>query len=327
MSNVTRRVDVHTHYMAGALADALRGREMMPRIVEEPGRKEIQYGEGSGHELLDSMLDLDLKVEDMDRDGIDLAVLSVNVPGVDSFEANDGIAIAQDVNDELIEIVAGRGERFAAMALLPMQAPDAAAAELERAVTSGLRGGMVFSNAVGRPIDEAEYEDLYGVAARLGVPIVIHPTFPLSASAVDAYALISTLGFLVDTTTAALRLIHGGIYDRYPDLRLVLCHAGSLLPQIAGRLDREAMRLPGGMGKLEVPPSERVKQLYTDVVCSHPPALRSALELFGPERVMFGSDEPFWQASWSTEVLDDLPLSVSERARIESGTAEEVYGL
>ena len=100
----------------------------------------------------------------------------------------------------------------------------------------------------------------------------------MGVPAVDAYALPTTLGFLMETSAATLRLILGGLYVRHPDFKLYLVHIGSLLPYILGRLDYEAERYEGAMGKLTVPPSEHVKRLYTDSVCVYPPALRLALE-------------------------------------------------
>jgi hypothetical protein len=87
--------------------------------------------------------------------------------------------------------------------------------------------------------------------------------------------LTTTLGFLFDTSTAALRLILGGLFVRHPDFKLYLVHVGSLLPYILGRLDYEAARYKGAMGSLDVSPSEHVNLLYTDSVCVYPPALRS----------------------------------------------------
>ena len=132
-------------------------------------------------------------------------MISANLPGVDWFSADDGAAIARDVNDELAAMVRADPDRIAAMAALPLQAPDQAATELERAVGLGLRGTMIYSNVAGRPLDPVAMTDLLDVAVELDVPIAIHPTYPLSASTMDAYALIPALGFLVDTTTAWMR--------------------------------------------------------------------------------------------------------------------------
>jgi predicted TIM-barrel fold metal-dependent hydrolase len=322
-----RVVDVHTHYLPAALVDALARRSELPRVSGGAGGRVIEYGEGNVHPMLPAMGDLELRMRAMDEQGIDVAVLGVNVPGLDWFPADDGPAIAQDVNDELADVVAGHPERLAAMAALPLQAPEAAAAELERAVGRGAVGAMIYSNVAGAPLDEPRVEVVFETAARLGVPIYIHPTYPLVAKALDAYALIPTLGFLVDTTSAALRLVLGGIYERHPELKLVLAHCGSLLPQLAGRIDYEAERAPGGTGRLTVPPSEALRLLYTDIVCVWPPALRSAYELLGAERLMFGSDYPFWDPALSFQALAGAGLDDGVLERIRSTNAGELFGL
>ncbi|HET8754365.1 MAG TPA: amidohydrolase family protein [Solirubrobacteraceae bacterium] len=322
-----RRIDVHTHYMAQALVSALEARSDAPRIFRQNGGRAIEYGANNGHDLLPTMVDLDAQLRDMDAAGIDFAILSVQVPGVDWFPAADGVAVARDVNDELADITRRHPDRLAALALLPGQAPDEAAAELERAVAAGLRGGVVFSNVAGRDLDAAGIGPLVDAAAALDVPLMIHPTYPLSAAATDAYALIPAVGFLVDTTMAALRLIIGGLYERHPDFKLYLCHAASLLPQLAGRIDYECSRFPGGTGKLDALPSERFAQLYTDTVCVWPSALHSTLALVGDQRVMFGSDYPFWEASATIDAVARAELAPATRDAVEAGNAARLFDI
>jgi predicted TIM-barrel fold metal-dependent hydrolase len=265
----------------------------------------------------------------MDAQGIDLAVLSVNVPGADWFPAADGAVVARDINDELADLVARHPDRLAAMACLPMQAPEAAAAELERTHALGFHGGMVFSNAAGEPLDAADKAVVFDVAARLDTPIYIHPTYPLTAATVDAYALIPTVGFLFDTTTAALRLVFGGLYERHPDFKLVLSHVASLVPFVVGRIDYEAERHRdvGGWGALSAPPSEHLRLLYTDVVSVWPPAVRITVEFLGAERVMYGSDYPFWDPVRSTAALAACEFDAATTRALEHQTAEAVFGL
>jgi predicted TIM-barrel fold metal-dependent hydrolase len=313
--------------MAQALAAALERRTDLPRITRSNGTRAIEYGAGNGHDLLPSMVDIDAQLADMEAAGIDFAVLSVNVPGVDWFPAGDGVAVAREVNDELADLTRRHPDRLGAFALLPMQAPAQAAGELERAVAAGLKGAVVFSHVAGRDLAAAGVEPVIEAAAQLDVPLMIHPTYPLSAAATDAYALIPTIGFLVDTSMAALRLIFSGLYERHPDFKLYLCHAASLLPQLAGRIDYEGTRFPGGTGRLEALPSERLAQVYTDTVCQWPPALRSTLELVGPEHVMFGSDYPFWDAPAGADTLARTGLSDDLAAAVEAGNAERLFGL
>jgi aminocarboxymuconate-semialdehyde decarboxylase len=186
---------------------------------------------------------------------------------------------------------------------------------------------MIYSNVAGQPLDPERIADVLDVAADRRLPLMIHPTYPLSAQAMDAYALISTVAFLVDTTVATLRLVLGGAYEGRTELPLVLCHAGSLLPQLAGRVDYEAERHGvTGLGRLEARPSERLRLLYTDTVCAWPPALRSAVDLFGPDRIMFGTDYPFWSPQRSREALAGAGLAAEEVTRIEHGNAERLLG-
>ena len=320
-------VDVHTHYLAKAQVKAMEDRSELPRISGSGDNRVIEYGHGNAAALLPAMVDLERQEREMAEASVETAVISVNLPGVDWFPPEDGVAIAKDVNDELADMVRGAGTRLAALAVLPLQAPEPAAAELRRAVGNGLRGAMVYSNVAGAPLDPEALGEVLDAAAELDVPIVIHPTYPLSASTMDAYALIPGLGFLVDTTSAVLRLILGGAYEQRPELKLVLCHAGSLLPQIAGRIDYESERHGArGLGGLDGLPSERMRLLYTDVVCAWPPALRNTVELLGPERIMFGSDYPFWEHGRSRETLDGAGLPADAVARIERDNAVNLFG-
>jgi aminocarboxymuconate-semialdehyde decarboxylase len=262
----------------------------------------------------------------MDEQGIDVAVLSINIPGVDWFPDSDGPAVAREVNDELADLVARHPERFRALATLPMQSPEAAAAELERTTAAGFRGAMIYSNVAGQPLDRPELRIVFETAARLRTPLFIHPTFPLTAGTVDAYALIPTLGFMFDTTTAAVRLVLDGLFERHPDFRLILAHAASLLPQLAGRIDYEAERHPGARGALTVDPSEHLRLIYTDSVCVWPSALRSTIELVSPERVMFGSDYPFWDPDRTLATIEAAGLDADVRAGILSENAVRLFG-
>jgi len=287
----------------------------------------IEYGRRNGHPLLAAMTDLGLQREAMERDGIEHAVLSVGIPGLDWAAPREGVSLSRQVNDELAGLCRPDPTRLSALAVLAMQAPAQAASELERAVGLGLRGAIVYSNVAGRGLDEPEFRLLFEAAAALEVPIMIHPTYPLSAATMDAYALIPSLGFLVDSTTAVLRLVLDGVFERHPELKLYLTHAGALLPQLAGRIDYEASRAPGGMGALSAPPSEQLARLYTDAVCAWVPALRSALELVGRNRVMFGSDYPFWAPARTVETLEAAELAPQLRADIASGNAARLFGV
>src|SRR5438067_8914281 len=135
--SVSPRIDIHTHYLAASLVSALERRTELPRISDGPNGRQIEYGKGNIHPVLPAMGDVDLRLREMGEQGIDVAILSINIPGVDWFPVSDGPSVAREVNDELAELVGRHPDRFAALATLPMQAPDAAAEELERVAAAG----------------------------------------------------------------------------------------------------------------------------------------------------------------------------------------------
>jgi predicted TIM-barrel fold metal-dependent hydrolase len=295
--------------------------------MRRDGTRFVQYASAAGYPLLEEMVDVDRKLAAMDEGGVGYSVLSVNIPGLDWFDPVEAAAIARAVNDELVDMVRGHPDRFGAFASLALQDPDKAPGELERAVGLGLHGMMLYSNVAGRSLDEPEFRPVFEVAAALDTAILLHPTLPLSAPSLDAHALVPVIGFLFDTATATLRLIFDGIFERHPDLKLILGHLGSVVPYIIGRIDYESMRLPGGTGAITGRPSEQIRRLYIDTVSNWPPAYKLAIDFFGPERILFATDHPFWEMRVAHHALDELELPPGERESIERGNALALLGL
>jgi predicted TIM-barrel fold metal-dependent hydrolase len=318
-----RRVDVHVHHLPGALVEAYARRSEVPRLVQLGGERLVDMGGGIQYPLFPDLLDPRRRHESMDEHGIDASVLSVPPPGVDGFAPADAVAVSRACNDELAEL----GERLPAVALLPLQDPAAAADELERAIGLGLRGGVLFSNVGGARLDELRFRPLFEVAASLRVPLVLHPTTPVGVDATTGFALPTTLGFLVETAVCSLRLVLDGLFMRHRELVLVVPHIGSVIPYLLGRIDYEAALLPGGAGALDEPPSEHLRRLHVDSVCAWPPALRLALEVFGPERVLFGSDEPYWRVADGVSTVDGAELAAGAAAAVWHVNAERLFGL
>lgn len=328
---MTEVIDTHTHWTPSALIEVLERREEFPRIIKQAdGSRLIEYSPGNPHPFGDEMWDERVKLAKMDAGGIDLSVISVvgGISVVDMVDAADAVAVARAANDELVDLCHRHPTRFAALAALPLRTgPDAAIAELERAMSLGLKGAMVYSNVRGRMLDDAEFMPVWEAAAKLGAAIQIHPTHPLAADWLRTDILITGIGFLFDTTTAALRLILAGVYEKSPDLKLQLCHIGSLLPYILGRLDYQAHMFPHEVSHLSAPPSEYARKLYTDSVCLYPPALRLCLDVYGPDHLMWGTDDPFWPVDGAFATLAALNLPAEEYELITAGTARHVFGL
>lgn len=322
-------IDVQTHFLPSTVVSLLEHRTEVPRIVLRNGARFVDYASAPGcaYPLLPEMIDLDHKLAALDPSEVAVSVLSVNIPGLDWFDPADAAAIARDVNDELISLVRSHPDRLAAFAALPMQIPDAAAVELERAVALGFSGAMIYSNVAGRHLDEAAFRPVFAAAASAGAPILMHPTYPLSAPTMSVHAFIPVLGFLFDTSSATLRLVFDGIFERHPDLKMILGHAGGVIPYLLGRIDYESSRIPGGLGALSTAPSEQIRNLYVDTVSAWPPALQLAIDFFGVDRMIFATDHPFWEPSRTHETLGALSLAPEDLHAVESGNAIRVLRL
>ena len=318
-------IDVHSHYLPKALARALEQRAEAPRILQSDGRSLIEYGAGSITPLTPVFFEPEQILARMDEASIDHAVLSVTIPGVDWLGAEDGEEVADASNHETAAIVARHPDRFSGLATVPLQAPARAAEVLRRALGLGLKGAMIYSNVAGANLDDPSRRVFFDTAASLDVPIMLHPTYPLCAPSVMTAGMIEIAGFLFDTTTAALRLVFDGLYERHPDFKFIVPHAGSLIPYFVGRIDHFGRARPGSTGNIHGAAGDHIRKFYVDTVCEWAPALRFCRDFFGVDRIMHGTDHPFWPMPLGPRLLDQLELSADDRAKVEHLNAARTF--
>jgi predicted TIM-barrel fold metal-dependent hydrolase len=321
-------IDVQTHFIPKAYLEMLRPHQGLTAIRATQGAYHVEYTSGLSFTVDETLLDPSGWLKEMDAAGVDLAVLSLHLPGPEQFSAEVGVPAARLANDCLAETIAAHPSRFSGIATLPVQDPAAALDELERCVSElGLKGVQWFSNAAGKPIDSPELMPVYQRMAELGVPLFLHPTYPVMAEVMKEYYLTSTVGMLFDTSLAALRLILGGVMERLPDLKVMLPHMGSTLPYLIGRIDH----LIGARGRrldhLTRPPSEFLKRFYVDTVNPSAPALRFGLEHFGAGRVMLGSDYPWHGFQEYVTLIRELKLPPEDQEKILCRNAAALLGL
>jgi aminocarboxymuconate-semialdehyde decarboxylase len=289
------RIDVHNHAMperALALlrADPTYGVKLDGRLWS--GGLHVNF------EVVPSFTDHEAKLAVLDAKGLDAAVISVAPPlfyyhlGADPA----GEAIARATNRGLAEFSAGDPERFRWLATVPMQAPERAAAVLEAAVDDGAVGVEVGTAVPGRRLDEPDFDVFWSAAARLGVPVTLHPAYGERNSALDAYYFENVLGFLFETTITIERLIVAGVLDRHPDLELVLLHGGGYFPYQFGRL-RHARTVRPELEHAPADPWAYRDRLHFDIITHDPRALAYLIERAGAERVVLGTDLPFDMAT------------------------------
>jgi 2,3-dihydroxybenzoate decarboxylase len=272
------------------------------------------------------------RVAMMDAAGLDLAVLSLNSPGIQAEpDPKVAVAAAAEVNDYLAEVIAAHPDRFSGFAALPLQDGEEAAKELHRAVTQlGLRGALVNAHTQGRYLDHPALRTVWACAQDLDVPLYLHP-----ANGADVPHVLSGHPELIgpmwswgaDTATHALRLIFGGVFDEFPRAKLLLGHMGEGLPYALWRLDsRWGFHNHHGIELARERPSEYLREnLYitTSGVCSAAP-LQCALQALGADHILFGSDYPFEDMATATAFLAGAPVSEADRAKISHANAERL---
>jgi predicted TIM-barrel fold metal-dependent hydrolase len=235
------------------------------------------------------------RLSSMDKNGITVQVLSVTAPGGDILEPADAIAYARDYNNAIANIVAPHPDRFAAFAILPMTAPDAAAKELERAVSElGFCGAMINGTTHDKFLDVTQFAPILAQAETLDVPIYLHPNLPIK-SVKDAYysnlpgslgftLSIAGLGWHVETAIHILRMVLAGTFDKYPNLKVIIGHMGEMLPMMMARIDN--IYKDAGLKRAV---SEVLKsQVYitTSGLFTQPP-FQVALDTFGVDRILY----------------------------------------
>jgi 2,3-dihydroxybenzoate decarboxylase len=325
--------------MSEDLVNWLCSRKGYPRaeITEDVNhnRKVQLFFPGHSTPPVGGMLDVDEgRLKEMDRSGIDMEVLSF--PGViESLDPSDGIQICKRANDELAKITRQHPDRFAGFAALPIPAPAEAALELERSVKDlGLKGALIHPNMrTGDYVDDPKYWAIFEMAEKLAVPIYLHPGAP-SADMIKpflTYPLLSgsIWGFAADAGLRIMRLIFSGVFDKYPDLKIIIGHMGEALPFWLWRIDNRWQELDASKRRIPKKPSHYVKEnifVTTSGVFSAAPLLCTYLEL-GADRILFAVDYPFESNLKAVQFMDTAPICDSDREKIYHLNAEKLLGL
>jgi 2,3-dihydroxybenzoate decarboxylase len=272
-----------------------------------------------------------LRIQAMDAAGIERAVLSLSGPGVQAErDVRKAVRNARDANDFLAREIQKQPARYSGFGHLAMQDPAAAADELERCMRDlKFCGVMINGHTNGQYLDAPSLHPFWERADDLAATIYLHPTDPVVPHPVLAGhggLRRATWEWTFETGSHALRLVFGGMFDRFPQVKLVLGHMGETLPFMLWRFDSRA-KLYGV--KLAKPPSEYIRQnilVTTSGMCSADP-LACAISALGHDRVMFAADYPFESAREAAEFIDHAPLSEDVRNDICFNNAVRFLGL
>ncbi|MER7561642.1 amidohydrolase family protein [Streptomyces sp. NPDC097941] len=276
----------------------------------------------------------DLRLADMDANGVDVQVLSYSTPGVEVIEdPAEAVAAARRINDYLAKTVAAHPTRFAGFATLPLQDPKAAVAELRRAVQElGFKGVLYNDHVRGHYLDEPQFRPVWAELERLGVTLYLHPAVVPADNwhVFDGYPVLvgPSWGWTATTGAHALRLIYGGVFDEFPRASVMLGHMGELLPYQMARLDSRYDHVPAEHRVQHVPSYYLRNNVYvtTSGVMSHA-ALLGAVHAVGVDRVLFSIDYPFESSAEAVGFLRSAPYAPADLASIAHGNAERILGL
>jgi predicted TIM-barrel fold metal-dependent hydrolase len=312
-----------------------------PAFLAGPGKAftdRMRSSLARGAKIYEQLCDIgNGRIADLDAAGIDMQVLSLNSPGVEQAEAAEAVAVAREANDFLAEAVKTHPKRFAGFASLPTQAPEQAAAELERTVRQqGFKGALINGHTRGRYLDDKFFSPILERAEALNVPLYLHPTIPPQpvvealyggfSPAVSAMFAGPAWGWHIETAVHLIRLILGGVFDRYPKLQIVIGHLGEGLPFMLPRLHKN---LPPAATKLNRPIGDYLRENvhYTFGGFNFPATFLDLLLEVGAGRIMFSVDYPYGSMTEACAFLQQLPVSDADRERIAHGNAETLLGL
>lgn len=320
------RIDSHAHVVerryveeltadAGLVAEAVPGGQT---LLRKHGHTYAWYRE--------SMFDVGARLRDMDAKGVDLRVLSLSTPNVYEWRGARQVAAARRMNDVTAALVRAHPARFAGLASLPLDDIDASLSEIDRATGElGLKGVMIGSTVAGMPMNHPRMEAVWKRLDALRLPVFEHPMFPADTAGMEEFELPLRVGFVYETTTAAARMIYAGVFERYPDFPYILAHTGGALLTILERLDNGYRLFPDCRKHITRLPSEYAKRLYYDTCSFYGPTLLMAHAIVGPERLLWGSDDPYIGAD--TAHVDKLPIPPQDKAMILGGNAARLFGL
>ncbi len=324
-------IDAYSHVFPMPLIEALGEVSPTAELTALRSQSSYLYDEGR-------------RIAYMDEHSFDVQVLVLARPPVWlGMERADLHRMARVANDSIADFARRHSSRFIGVGVIPV-VDEVMMEEFERVHDElGLAGVLIFSNIEGKPLDDASMWPLYERAAARGTPIWIHPQHANLYPWVGKDVLDRTLAWPFDTSLAMARLVYGGVFERFPDIKFITHHMGGMIPYFASRIDAfsrstavEYARLGIGESsgpRLSVPAIEHFRLFHNDTVSNGSvESLAMAIQFFGTERILFGTDFPFGapDGSWALDerrAVETVEVSTSDREKILHGNAERLLGL
>lgn len=327
-------IDVHTHFIPEEFVDLVAsGKGPSSVSVERREGKDplVVHDNGLQYPVFDVFASPEAKIGQMDADGIDLSIVSIS-PSLFLYwlDPAETAEVCRGLNEAAARLAADSGGRIKAMATIPMNDPEAAAAELRRSSEElGLVGVEIGTSVGSVQLDAAELDVVFAAAEELGMPVMLHPYIGMVTApdpGLEGFHLGNVVGNPTETFIAASRLIAGGLLDRHPKLNVLLVHGGGAFPYQLGRLDHAYGVREETSSVAKHPPLDYLNRFYFDTVVFDPRSLDFLIELAGSGHVVFGTDLPFDMADLSAGRITERVDGELAQA-ILGGNAADLYGL
>ena len=327
-----RIIDSHFHWWPRSVFETLCKRDAFPRAVpNDKGCYTCLLQDGADYVMNSwpDWFDIDEQFARMDDLGHHVSAVGSIGPFSVYFSAlpvDEGRDLAIQWNEEMAWAQRRYPGRFWGSAAIPFQDEKTAMDVLDDAIGRlGLMGVNLPGSIGSDPrIDAERMQPFYARCAELGLPLFLHPTDAVFNHMLDGYngALHLSLGRVIEVSVAAMRLVLSGTLERHPDLKIIMSHTGGGLPYQSGRMDKNTKA-----AKLPRPASEYLRRMYTDTVSPHSAGIRFAIDYYGIDRVMYGTDYPCWDPAACLALIDEIDLSESDKQKLFYDNARRILGL
>ncbi len=327
-------VDIHNHLLVPASAEIA-----MPYFTPEKdprsffsSEESVRYNKESRAVVMDKFTLPEPRIADMDLMGIDMQAVAIAPPHYFYWLDEDvSPRVSAMQNERIAEVVAGHPDRFVGIATLPMKYPEAAVKEMERAQRElGFNGFEVNADIDGEDLDDRRFDPIWAKAEELGMLCILHPQGFTHGQRMSDYYLINVVCMPLASTLTVSRMILGGVWERYPDFKMLVVHGGGYLSFYSARTDhafrhRPEMRRHIDRDKL---PSDYLSKLYFDTTVFDPTMVEQLVAKYGPDHVLLGTDYPYDMGSTDPlGFVSDARLSATDRDLIVGGNAVRLLGI